>query len=226
MSYEKYYPAIKKCKLFYNLKTSEIEAALNSMNALIKRYEKGEIIYRFGEQVKYVVVVLSGETRSSMYEPIDHPFEITHGTVGQICMLPGSFRSDYYSSVEIVAYTDAEILFLDINNFLYRHEVEKKWHSIMMGNIIQALADHSIDLKSRIRIIAHKKIRDRIILYLETIPTNEEGIKVIPMKMSDLAKFLHVEKGAMYKTIKEMQAEGILEWEKGRVKLLNNKKQR
>ena len=224
MDYNNYYPAIKKCKIFYELNNEEVQLALDSMNAVVKKYRKGEIIHRFGAEIKHAIVVLSGETRSALYEPIDHPFEIVHGTVGQICMLPGSIKNEYKSPIEIMVHKDAEILFLDIRRFFHMPKDEnQRWHGTLMANIIEALADHSITLKSRIRIIAHKKIKDRIMLYLYTLPTNEAGYKYIPMSMSDLSKYLHVEKGAMYKTIKDMQAEGILEWDKRKVKLLIDK---
>ena len=225
MDYSNYMPVIRNSTLFNGLNPDEINLALESMNAWVKKYRKGEIILRFSENINHASIVLHGETRCSLFEPIDHPLEVIHGTVGEVFMLPGSCKMGFKSPIELRAYKDTEIMFLDIKAFLNRNmDNNENWHIRVTSNLIDALADHSIALNFRLRVIAHKKVRDRILIYLNALPTNDKGIKHIPMGMTDFSKFIHVEKSAMYKNIKEMEEEGILEWDRRQVRLLIDNK--
>lgn len=226
MNYDNYEKTLIKTKLFEGMTLEEIQLAIETMNGRIKKYKKGEIIIRYGDEINSAGLVLRGETSCSLYEPIDRPLKIKYGKEGTVFLLPVSCIRGQKSLIEIEAAQDCEILFLDIQRALERivsnppKVSDDSWCRKMVTNLVQELATHAVTLNFRLRIIAHKGIRDRIMLYLSSIDENDDGLKVIPMSMAEFSRFIHVDKSALYKNIREMQDEGILVWNGRKVKLL------
>ena len=57
---KKYIHIIKNSRLFSGITESEIEAMLGCLSAAVKRYKKGDIIYRSGENISSVSMLLDG----------------------------------------------------------------------------------------------------------------------------------------------------------------------
>lgn len=220
MKYQEYYDVLKQSKLFAGLSSEEMEMALDHMNAKIRSYAKGELILRFGEEVKYAIMVLEGEARGTLYEPVERPMDVIHVKEGEILLLPGSIIDGFVNRGEQEAITKATVLFMDMRSILEEIGNSDIWCNKLTYNIITLLAEHSVRLNKRLGMIAHKEIRDRVMLYLNTLPVQDGGVRKLPMNMTALARFLHVDKSAMYKNIKEMQEEGVLEWDGREIKIL------
>ena len=57
---KKYLNILKNCKLFYNMSDEDIIRSLTCLRAVIKEYEKNEIIYLAGDKVSKIGIVLDG----------------------------------------------------------------------------------------------------------------------------------------------------------------------
>ena len=66
-------------------------------------------------------------------------------------------------------------------------------------------------LNLRVRILSQRRLRDKIKVYLQTLPHTEEGLIHLPMNRNKLADFLYADRSALSRELSRMQEEGILE---------------
>lgn len=217
---EKYRETFRKCGIFRGLTDSEILEALVILEAHHREFKKGDIIVRFNEPMSYAVVLLEGSITCTLFEPIDFPLIIKHASPGDTAALPLACLPNSLSRVEVTAIKNSVVLFLSLNNLIYNDEIDYSFSSRIKTNLITELSHHSSRLNERLRIIAHNSIKDRIKLYLDTLSKDHNGYIHIPLSMTDFAHYLHVDKSALYRTIRELKSEGILEWEKNKVKII------
>ena len=57
---KKYFQTVKNSKLFTGITEAEIEAMLQCLSASVKTFKKGDIIYRAGENIHSVAMLLEG----------------------------------------------------------------------------------------------------------------------------------------------------------------------
>lgn len=208
--------------LLNGLKFEELPEALSLLEAQQRSFKKGEMIVRFREPLKRAVMLLEGVITCTMYEPLDCPFVIKHVRIGEAIALPGCCMPNTLSPVEITAATDCTVLMITLNAFLQGENGNSKVFFKIGSNLIREISYHARILNSRLRIVTHKGIRDRIRLYLNDLPKDKNGYVRIPLTMTELANYLHIDKSAMYRTIRELRAEGVLEWERNKVKVFND----
>ena len=57
---KEYLKLLKRTKLFYSITESEMEAMLECLSAVTHSYKKGELVFRRGEQITAVAMLLEG----------------------------------------------------------------------------------------------------------------------------------------------------------------------
>lgn len=212
---------LNNCRLFDGLTSDDLPEALSLLDAHRREYSKGEIIIRFGEPMERALILLDGSIKCTMYEPIDNPFVIKHNLPGELIALPGACAHGMKSPIEAIATSNCIVFSISMKAFTIGENPDTKTFSIISANIIKALSAHAKMLNKRLRIISYKNVKDRIKVYLSTLPINEKGVIHLPLTMTDIANFIYVDKSAMYKTLRELKAAGILKFKRNQITILD-----
>lgn len=84
---------------------------------------------------------------------------------------------------------------------------------------LKSLAKKNLILNQKVRILSQKGLRDRIIIYLSTLPKDREGVITIPFTQTALAEHLGVNRSALSREFGRMQDEGILVIDKNKMRV-------
>ena len=78
----------------------------------------------------------------------------------------------------------------------------------------------NVFLNLKIRIHTQKSIRDKVLIYLYSLPAGPDGWKTVPFSQTALAEFLGVNRSALARELTKMKADGVLKTDRRRFLLL------
>lgn len=198
--------------LFAGSATAEIEGMLGCLSMREKSYKAGERIFRMGERIREVGIVLSGSVR---IENVDVWGNVS--VIGSRC--PGQLFGEAYAAVpdepllvDVIAAEDSRIMFLTASKVLTTCPRACPNHSRTSTNLARIIARQNLMLSRRVFHVAPKTIRSKVLAYLsdqaELAGSREFDI---PFGRQQLADYLGVDRSALSAELSRMAKEGILE---------------
>lgn len=199
--------ALKFCGLFKGI--DDIDGALKYLHARRKVFQRGEFILHIGDRFNHAGVVLDGEIECSYQDEAFNKFNMNHFGKGELFGEVMACTGIEASPMQVFAVTDCEVMFLDYGVIYqpskYEHQAK------LAANLIRILSQKNIFLNQKVRILSHKELRSRIIMYLHTLKPSRNGSVTLPFSKTALAEFLCVNRTALSRELSRMQSEGIIE---------------
>ena len=90
------------------------------------------------------------------------------------------------------------------------------------ANLMQDMAQQLLFFNTKVRILAQKRLRDRLKIYLQTLTPDEKGCYSLPYTRTELADFLCVDRSALSRELCRMRDERILDFSGAKIHLLNS----
>lgn len=205
------YSFLSKTLLFRGITAGEIEHMMGCLDGRCKKYMKGEMIYRAGDVIQSLGMVLSG----SVY--IENDDILGNKSILDVAA-PGQAFAETYACVpgeplmvSAVAAEPSEILFLNIGQGLQTCSNNCVYHGRLIKNLLAISAQKNLNLSRRIFHTRSKSIRGRLLSYLSFQATRQGSLEFdIPFNRQQLADYLSVDRSAMSNELSKMQKEGIL----------------
>ena len=204
---ETYSEALKKCRLFAGIPECAYSETLRYLHAKQKVFKKGEIVLDIGSESRSGLV-LSGKIECSYQDEAFNKFNMNHLGAGYLFGENMVCAGIEASPMQVIAVSDCTIMFLDLG-LLYDSESVYKYRAELLGNLLRILSAKNIFLNQKVRILSTKSLRDRIICYLQTLPSHA-GKTSLPFSKTALAEFLCVNRTALSRELSRMQSEGII----------------
>ena len=219
---EKYLDILKEAPLCRGIENKDLPNMLSCLNAAIKSVPKNGYIFRIGEKIKYVALVIDGcvHIQSSDY----------WGNLNILNVIrPGDIFGEAYAAGakatminDAVAAKDSVILFIDIQRVLTVCPSACGFHSLLISNLFSVLAEKNRNLASKLRHITRRTTKEKLLSYLyEQEQRAGKAEFEIPFNRQQLADFLAVDRSAMSNELSKMRDEGILEFRRNRFVLKN-----
>ena len=217
-SLEKYREILARSDIFRGIGDDSLAAMLTAMRAHVVTYARGEMIYRYGDEVRQDALVLEGTV---IVEASDAEGEDTNLNMlgagdefGAFMVISGNARS----LMNVYAGTRCTVLMFDLRRQVARGDrSDGSWR--LLNNIVVSMADRCLDLYQKVQIYGKKRIRSRIKLYLMTLDVIDGEI-TLPMNRTALAAYLGVDRTALARELGRMQREGIIAVDRRRVRVL------
>lgn len=207
--------------LFKGSTPDEVGGMLGCLGARERGYAAGERIFRMGESIREVGLVLEGAIR---IENVD--------VWGNVSVLgasgPGQLFGEAYAAVpgeplmvDVVAAQDSRIMFLTVAKVLTTCPHACPNHARASANLAEMLAGQALALSRRIFHVAPKTMRGKILAYL-SYEAERAGAREfdIPYDRQQLADYLGVDRSALSAELSRMAREGILETRRSHFVLL------
>lgn len=208
--------------LFRGVSPEEAESMLSCLGAERRQFAKGQMIYRTGDEVSSLGLVLSGQVL------------IERGDLwGSATVLdsigPGQIFAETYACtpgeplmVDVTAAGEAEILFLNVNRALQVCSHTCDYHSKLIRNLLSLSAQKNLSLSRKIFHTAPKSIRGRLLAYLsDQAVRNGSRRFAVPFNRQQLADYLNVDRSALSNELSKMQRDGLLKVERSRFELMD-----
>lgn len=223
--------------IFRGMTEKELAAALKSLNARTKNFERDEIIFMAGDQIKEFGMILEGAVNIETIDFMGERQIINHITIGDIFGETYAYITQVPIPVEAVAVKKTRVLFLDGNLWdekellfnrnkgIFKDDISyqiKSWQLKFYENLLQNSMKKCMALSSRIFHTGPKSVRGRICAYLNS-QSIQHGKKEfnIPFNRQEMADYLNLDRTALSKELGKMSMEGIIEFRKNHFKLLD-----
>ena len=209
--------------LFRGASPQEAEAMLNCLGAAERGYTKGEQIYRSGDYVTDLGMVLSGSV-------LIQTDDLWGNTTVLDRIGPGQIFAETYACVpgeplmvDVVAAEGTQVLFLNVERVLRVCSHTCAHHSKLIRNLLLLSAQKNLNLSRKIFYTSSKTIRGRLLSYLSyQARRNGTPSFTIPFNRQQLADYLNVERSALSNELSKMQRDGLLVVEKNHFTLTRN----
>lgn len=198
-------------KLFSNISEEDRERMLICLGAVRKTYLSGEIITEYGTSMQKIGLVLSGQAYlyCSDLEGMEYiEAELRCNSVfGEPFLLPDGSQHYYVRAKE-----ETSVLFIDYEHVVKRCPRACAYHSQMISNLFQMIAQKAKQQSSRIYVLSRTTIRKKIMAYLNCLmaKTGKQTVS-IPMSYTELALYLNVDRSALMREFGNLCRENQIE---------------
>ncbi len=218
---KEYFAVLRKTRLFSGVGEEEIKAMLDCLGAKTARFGKGEFVFREGEYLSQIAVLLDGELhiqRDDFWGNRSIVNRIAAGeTFGEAYISPdsGALLND------IVAVQNSALMFFDVQRILTACQSACKFHAITIKNLFFAISEKNRMLVAKLGHISKRTTREKLLSYLsDEAKRHNSAVFEIPFNRQQLADFLFVDRSAMSNELCKMRDEGLIQFEKNRFKLI------
>lgn len=218
---ENYISVLKNTKLFSGAGENEISTMLSCLGAKLNRYKKGEYVFRAGEYVHNITVLVKG----SLHIQKDDYWG--NRTIINI-ITPGEMFGEAYVSPDsgallndVIAIEDSAVMFFDVQQILTMCPSACKFHTLALKNLFFAISEKNRRLVTKLGHISNRTTREKLLSYLsDEAKRNKSASFSIPFNRQQLADFLSVDRSAMSNELSKMRNEGLIQFDKNQFTLL------
>lgn len=217
---EAYYEIFSKCPLFAGISQKEMGEMLGCLNGKITGIAKGDPVFLEGDSARYMGVVVSGAIQVVRDDYYGNRSVLT-------VVAPGGLFGETFACaglealpVSAIALQNSTVLLLDCRRVLTGCTHACPFHSRLISNLLQGIAQKNLTLTQKIRYMSRKTTREKLMEFLLD-QAKEQGNSefVIPYDRQALADYLGVERSAMSAEIGKLRKEGLLESSGSRFRL-------
>lgn len=208
---------LKRTKLFSGVSEEEILLMSSCLDAKLKEYKKGEYVFRQGQHISQITVLLKGNLHIQKDDYWGNRTIVNNISVGEI------FGEAYIAPEsgallnDVVAVEDSSVAFFDVKKIITACPSACRFHSMVAQNLFFAISEKNKRLVQKISHISKRSTREKLTSYLsEEAKRQNSASFVIPFNRQQLADFLSVDRSAMSNELCKMRDEGLLSFEKNR----------
>lgn len=218
---ERYINSLKRTQLFSGVSDNEISAMLNCLQAKMLGYKKGEYVFREGEPVNQITVLVDGKLLVQRDDFWGNRSIVNVIQVGE--MFGEAYISPDSGAIlnDVIAEEDSVVIFFDISRILTVCPSACRFHSMIIQNLFFTISEKNKKLVQKIGHMSNRSTRTKLLSYLsEEAKRQNKSTFNIPFNRQQLADFLSVDRSAMSNELCKMRDEGLILFEKNKFTLL------
>lgn len=216
-----YVPYLMHTQLFSGVKEDEIPQVLECLDAHIVKYKAGEYVFRQGEHIKSITLLVDGKLHIQRYDYWGN------GNIINIIETGEMFGEAYVTPNSetlinnVIAVEDSTVLFLNSEKIISVCPNSCGFHSVIMRNLIYAISDKNRKLVQKLAYMSNRTTREKLTAYLSDESERQKNSTfTIPFNRQQLADFLSVDRSAMSNELSKMRNEGLIKFNKSKFTLL------
>ena len=217
----KYIEILKHTQLFSGVGDDDISAMLNCLQAKIRTFQKGDYVFREGEHIDHITVLLEGKLL------IQHDDFWGNRNIVHVIRV-GEMFGEAYAAPEsgvllndVIAEEDSTIIVFDVKRILTVCSSACRFHSMVVQNLLFSISEKNRKLLQKIGHMSKRSTRTKLLSYLsEEAKRHNSRHFTIPFTRQQLADFLCVDRSAMSNELCKMRDEGLLIFDKNEFTLL------
>ena len=218
---KKYIAVLKRTQLFAGVGDEEIASMLSCLGARLYTYKKGEYVFRQGEHLNDIIVLVNGNLHIQKDDYWGNRTILSQIAVGD--MFGEAYVAPESGALlnDVVAVEDSEVIFFDVRRIITTCSSACRFHAMVVQNMFFAISEKNRKLVQKLGHMSKRSTREKLISYLsEEAKRYKSASFTIPFNRQQLADFLSVDRSAMSNELCKMRDEGLLEFEKNQFRLL------
>jgi CRP-like cAMP-binding protein len=211
----RYQKLLLQSPLFQGVNLTELESMLDCLGAKIRYYEKRQYVWQAGSKDTDLGILLEGNVHITREDYWGNRSIVSRAGPGEMFGESFSWARTHFLPVNVIALDASKILFLDYKRMVTSCTNACPFHTRLIGNMLNILAEKNIQLNQKMEVLSRRTIRDKVIAYLSSQALAMEGDAFhIPFDRQELADFLAVDRSALSKELSRMAEEGLIEYRK------------
>lgn len=193
----------------------------NTESIYVKEYSKGTIIFSEGEECSSIGIIINGNVsvqnitisgKSSIINTL-----VKGNTFGELLL----FADNHFYPANIISDTYSVVAYISKDNFIkYLRD-----NSEMYIGFLKHLSNNFLMVNDRIKLLNKKTIRERIACYIYAkYKVNKNVIVSLNVSKTELAHYIGVERPSLMRELSNMKNEGIIDYNRKEIVILNIKK--
>lgn len=218
---KEFIPVLRRSWLFAGVTDSEIETMLSCLDVKARSYKKGEYVFRQGERIDQIALVVRGELYVQQDDYWGDRSIIHNVSAGEL------FGEAYLAPecgimlTDVIAALDSTVLFFNVRRIITTCSNACRFHTTVVQNLFFSLSEKNQKLMQKLGHMSRRTTREKLMSYLsEESRRHGSGSFSIPFNRQQLADFLSVDRSAMSNELCKMRDEGLLEFEKNQFTLV------
>lgn len=201
------YDTLLQLPLFQGMSKAEFSEAIEKAKFHFQKFKDKEIVFKQGETCKKLAFLLKGNLASETVAPcgcFSWGEILEYPTIIEPSSLFGK-RPAYKSSY--IAQGEVAVLTIDKQ---YIYGVLDKYEVFRM-NFLNLLCNKAEQMFDRVWSIEPQELEGRMIYFIRNLSTTYQGIKVLRIKMEDLARLLDDTRLNVSGVLNKWEEEGLIE---------------
>ena len=194
---------------------------LNCLQAKLLTFKKGDYIFREGERINNITVLVGGKLL------VQHDDFWGNRSIVNVIQVGEMFGEAYVAPEsgsllnDVIAEEDSAVIFFDVRRILTVCSTACRFHSMVIQNLFFAISEKNRKLVQKIGHMSKRSTRTKLLSYLsEEAKKQNSHFFTIPFTRQQLADFLCVDRSAMSNELCKMRDEGLLQFDKNQFTLL------
>lgn len=204
-------------ELFYEINAREKEKILAYLEANTLSFKKNMTILGSVKQENIISIVVNGHlqivktdyngNRTIMEELFEN--DIFGSTISSI-------NNDEYS---IITKEDSKIIIIYFDEII-NNDLNYSYFNQFLKNLLKIITKKINSNNDRMEILTNKTIRNKLLAYFRIMSKkNNSRVIYLPYNYIDLADYLAIDRSAMYRELKNLKEEGLIEVKNKRITL-------
>lgn len=211
------YQLLSHCPIFRGIPEPENRKLLEQIHFQIKKYAKDEIITDAGEQVKNLLIVLSGSVRGEMIDYSGKTVKIEDIEAPKPLAAAFLFGKENKYPVTVTANNDVKILAVPITEFLKLLQLNAQ----LLKNYLHSISTRAQFLSQKLHFLSFRTIREKVAHFLLQNAGDQLHSFELKNTQQQLADLFGVTRPSLARVFSEMQKGGLIKIEKKTVTLLD-----
>lgn len=218
MDIDKYKSLISHTYLFNTFSTDEISALFKDEYCTIKNYNKNSIIYLQNEICTTIDILLEGKVTIQKIDENGNILTIASFKPGDIMGGSLAFSNNNEYPMTVVAEAKSSLLHIQKELILDLCQNNRAF----LSKYLESLSIKALILTDKIKFMSLKTIRDKIVEFL-TYEYHIQNRKIIKLDMSkkELADRFGVQRPSLFRELKKMKKEGLIDYDHKSIVILD-----
>ncbi len=211
---------LEKCALFNRLNRSEIIDLIERTDYKIKIAEKGELVARQNEQIRFLEILVAGLVRTQMVTKEGNLLEIEFIEPFRPLAPAFLFAEKNRFPVDVIALEKSILLVIPKSDWMQEMMSDDR----LFDNFMKMNSNMMVFLSGKIQLLSIKSLRAKLSLYILENTTSEQNSFYLKRTQTQLAEFFGVQRPSLARTLGEMIDEGIISLYKRKLTVINRAK--
>lgn len=214
------YHFLSQTELFEDIPEEGVRQILHCSGAFVKKYKKGQIVFREDEKPEYLFLLMEGKllvTKNYVYGRRIIFFEIHEKEIFGILIRHNESETYWYDAAAV-----ADSLVLAIPwKFLFSFCPKVcGYHRQMIKNMVSVQADSCVFQMKKLHILSGVTLEAKL-AYLMLELADEQGNLDFKMNREELADYLGVTRPSLSRSLMNLQKQGLIRIQKSKAEILD-----
>ena len=216
-----YFSELSQTKIFNMATEFECQAMMFCFKTRFKTFDKNQSIVSQGDSMEDLVLILRGSANVENIDSLGNISILMRLKKGDVYGLESAYAGDEFYKDSLVATEKTLVMFMNKHRAITPCSNRCKRHEIVSKHLMQILAESSINLLDKLTHMSKKSIRDKLLSYFSSMSAKSNTPYFdIPFNKTELANYLSVDRSAMSTELGKMKAEGLIDFDKKRYRLI------